>query len=305
MFGYGTFWSFGSIVATGAGLHAAAYYIEHHSKLGSAATVLSVAIPVAAYIATVYVLYMLLVHTWDAFHVLLVVLTAAVVVASVALAAAGLSMSVCLLIVMLAPLVTVVGFELIGHRHAAEAVSRSLTDGSDGAYAGPVIFPLRMSSRHCCRVFPRLLHAHFLLGLDARVVRLVGRAGALLKTEWAPCWCTATRPSRLSWAAWSSTQRPCSGDARCAQRGAVRPEQHDRYTGDRRRRAEFPGGIRLEEGDAVISRSRPNRTSVTAETPISSSASITATIDRRPSPLTRPFSPAAGRDRCLRPTRDR
>jgi hypothetical protein len=40
---------FGSIVATGAGLHAAAYSIEHHTKLGSVATVLSVAIPVAVY----------------------------------------------------------------------------------------------------------------------------------------------------------------------------------------------------------------------------------------------------------------
>jgi len=35
-------------------------------------------------------------------------------------------MAVCLVIVMIAPMVTVVGFELIGHRHAAQAVSRSL-----------------------------------------------------------------------------------------------------------------------------------------------------------------------------------
>ncbi len=123
-FGYLHFLVIGSVVATGAGLHAAAYYIEHHSKLGSAATVSSVAIPVAAFIATVYVLYMLLVRTRDALHALLVTLTAVVLVASVALASAGVSMSVCLLIVMLAPMVTVVGFELIGHRHAAEAVSR-------------------------------------------------------------------------------------------------------------------------------------------------------------------------------------
>lgn len=54
--------------------------------------------------------------------------TAVVLVASVALAAVGLPMSVCLLLVTLAPMVTVVGFELIGHRHAAEAVSRSLND---------------------------------------------------------------------------------------------------------------------------------------------------------------------------------
>ena len=46
LFGYLHIVLFGAIVATGAGLHAAAYYIEHHSKLGSVGTVLSVAIPV-------------------------------------------------------------------------------------------------------------------------------------------------------------------------------------------------------------------------------------------------------------------
>ena len=45
-FGYFHIVTFGAIVATGAGLHAAAYYIEHHSKLGSVDTVLAVALPV-------------------------------------------------------------------------------------------------------------------------------------------------------------------------------------------------------------------------------------------------------------------
>jgi low temperature requirement protein LtrA len=65
----------------------------------------------------------------DAFHLVLVALTAVMLVASVALAAGGLSMATCLVIVMIAPMVTVAGFELIGHRHAAEAVSRSLAQG--------------------------------------------------------------------------------------------------------------------------------------------------------------------------------
>ncbi len=126
IFGYLHIPLYGSIVATGAGLHAAAYYIEHQSSLGSVATVLAVAVPVATYIGMVYVLYMVLVHTWDAFHVLLVTITAIVLIAAVALAAAGLPMAVCLVIVMLAPLVTVMGFEAVGHRHAAEAIARRL-----------------------------------------------------------------------------------------------------------------------------------------------------------------------------------
>ena len=128
-YGYGHIVVFGSIVATGAGLHAAAYYIEQHSKLGSVATVLSVAIPVGIYIGSIYLLYILLVGGRDSFHAVLMVLTAVVLAGAVALAAAGVSMAVCLLVIMLAPVVTVVGFELFGHRHAAEALNRRLGDG--------------------------------------------------------------------------------------------------------------------------------------------------------------------------------
>jgi low temperature requirement protein LtrA len=128
LFGYFHIVVFGSIVATGAGLHAAAYYIEHHSKLGSVETVLSVALPVGAYIASIYMLYMLMVRTVDAFHVLLVALTAVVLGAAVWLAETGVSMANCLLVVTLAPMVTVAGYELLGHRHVAEAIEQSLAD---------------------------------------------------------------------------------------------------------------------------------------------------------------------------------
>jgi low temperature requirement protein LtrA len=126
LFGYFHIVTFGAIVATGAGLHAAAYYIEHHSKLGSVETVLSVAVPVGAYIASIYVLYVLLLRTVDTFHLLLLALTGVVLAAAVWMADAGISMANCLLVVTLAPLVTVLGYELVGHRHAAEAIGRSL-----------------------------------------------------------------------------------------------------------------------------------------------------------------------------------
>ena len=131
-FGYLHLVVFGAIVGTGAGLHAAAYYIENHSKLSSVGTVLSVAIPVAIYIAAVYLLYMWLVRTRDAFHLLLVVLTALVLVAAVFFADRGHSMANSLLIVMLAPAVTVVGYELLGYRHAEEAIAKRLADDGFG-----------------------------------------------------------------------------------------------------------------------------------------------------------------------------
>jgi len=48
----------------------------------------------------------------------------ALIVLSVALAATGVSMAVCLIVLMLAPIVTVVGYETVGHRHMAQAMER-------------------------------------------------------------------------------------------------------------------------------------------------------------------------------------
>jgi low temperature requirement protein LtrA len=127
-YGYLHFFVIWSVVATGAGLHSAAYYIEHHSKLSSAETALSVALPVGGFIASVYLIYLALVRSRDAFHALLLGLTAVVLVGAIGLAAAGVSMAWCLIIVMLAPMVTVAGFEVIGHRHAAASLSESLAD---------------------------------------------------------------------------------------------------------------------------------------------------------------------------------
>lgn len=129
-FGYSHIPLFGAIVATGAGLHVAGYYIDHHSALSSVGTVLTVAIPVGVYIGSIFLLFTLLVSEWDSFHTLLLVLTGAVLVAAVALAAAGVSMPVCLLIITFAPMVTILGYELVGHRHAREVVDRRLAEGA-------------------------------------------------------------------------------------------------------------------------------------------------------------------------------
>jgi low temperature requirement protein LtrA len=128
-FGYFHIVPFGAIVATGAGLHAAAYYIEHQSKLGSVESVLAVGVPVTVYIVSVYILYAWLLRTVDPFHLMLLVLTAVVLGIAVWLAAAGISMANCLLVVTLIPMVTVVGYETLGHRHAAADLERSLRLG--------------------------------------------------------------------------------------------------------------------------------------------------------------------------------
>ncbi len=121
--GYGHIPMFGAIVAVGAGLHAAAFSLEHQSELSSTATVLAVAIPVAIYLLGLYALYAALTRTLDPFHLLLVAATAAVVVGAVALSATGVSLMWTLLVLALAPWVTVVGYETVGHRHNAEVLA--------------------------------------------------------------------------------------------------------------------------------------------------------------------------------------
>ena len=127
--GYGHILIFGSIAATGAGLHVAAYYIGHEAHIGATATVLTVAVPLAVYVLTLFALYTFLVRAVDPFHLALLAGTAALLVLPVMLATIGAPMAVCLVVLMLAPLVPVIGYETLGYRHMASAVQRTLARG--------------------------------------------------------------------------------------------------------------------------------------------------------------------------------
>jgi low temperature requirement protein LtrA len=126
--GYGHIVVFGALAAIGAGLHAAAYHLDHETTLGVTGTVLSTAIPVAVYVAALYAIYAAFTRHLDPFHLSLVAGTAAVIALSVLLAAVGAGVATCLVVLMFAPVVTVVGYETLGHRHVAEAMVR-MRDG--------------------------------------------------------------------------------------------------------------------------------------------------------------------------------
>ena len=111
-----------AIVATGAGLHVAANFIEHKTHISPLAVVFTVAVPVGVFLGLIYALYYYLVRRFDPFHVWLLIATAAVVAVAVIAALSGISMAVCLVVLMLAPAVTVVGYEVRGYRHEAEAL---------------------------------------------------------------------------------------------------------------------------------------------------------------------------------------
>ena len=117
---------FMSIAATGAGLHVAAYVIEGEAHLGVAGALLTVAIPVGCFLVFLFLLYSLLLRAFDPFHVLLFVGSLLALVASVAVAFAGASLGLSLLVCMLAPIVVVVGYETVGHRHQLRVLEQEL-----------------------------------------------------------------------------------------------------------------------------------------------------------------------------------
>ena len=124
VWGYTLIVPIAAIVAMGAGLHVAAYFIEHKAAIGPVATVLSVAIPVGVFLLSVYGLYYYMLRQFDVLHIWLVSASAGVVALAVAAALFNVDMAVCLIVLMFAPMVTVVGYEAAGHRHQADALEK-------------------------------------------------------------------------------------------------------------------------------------------------------------------------------------
>ena len=113
-----------AIVATGAGLHVAAYFIEQKAGIGPLPTVLCVAIPVGIYLGCIYGLYYYLVRSFDLLHVWLLAGTGVVVAAAIIAALNGVDMAICLTILMLAPAITVIGYEMQGHHYQEAAIEK-------------------------------------------------------------------------------------------------------------------------------------------------------------------------------------
>jgi low temperature requirement protein LtrA len=105
-----------SIVATGAGLRLAAYFIQGRARITALAAVLAVGIPVGVFLALMYALSYYLVRRFYLFQAWLLIATGAVGVATLVAALCGVDVARCLVILMLAPTVTVVASEVRGVR---------------------------------------------------------------------------------------------------------------------------------------------------------------------------------------------
>ena len=123
--GYGHLFLFASLVATGVGLHVAALFIEDEAHLSTLTVVATTAVPLVVYVISLYSLYSLLTRQIDPFHIWLIAGTGAVIAVALVMAAADVPIAACLLVLTLAPAVTVVGYELLGHRHVADVISRA------------------------------------------------------------------------------------------------------------------------------------------------------------------------------------
>ncbi len=115
---------YSAIAAVGAGLHAVAYYLEHHSELGAIGSTLTVAIPLCAYVIAVYMLFHLLLPGRDPLHVWLIVGTVACIALAVVLALTGASIAWPVLVLTVAPWISVVGYEVHGDGHIRRALER-------------------------------------------------------------------------------------------------------------------------------------------------------------------------------------
>ena len=130
--GYGHLPLFAALAATGAGLHVAALFVEHETHIGEPAALLTTAVPLAVYVICLYALYSAFTREIDPFHLWLLAGTGVVIVTAIAMAGAGAPIAACLLVLTLAPAVTVVGYEIVGHRHRADMLARSGVDQPTG-----------------------------------------------------------------------------------------------------------------------------------------------------------------------------
>ncbi len=101
-----------SIVATGAGLRVAAYFIEGRTAIPAVAAVIVVAVPVGAFLGLMYALSWYLVRRFYLYQTWSLIATAGVVVVTLVAALSGVGLATCLVILMLAPMVTVVASEV-------------------------------------------------------------------------------------------------------------------------------------------------------------------------------------------------
>ncbi|MBW4094885.1 MAG: low temperature requirement protein A [Acidobacteria bacterium] len=121
-FGYLHILLFAAIAGVGAGLHVVAQYMEGSTAIGPVTALASVAIPVALFAVMITVIFGYLL-AFDPLHAWLTAAAVVILAGAVVLTIFGLPLPVGLIMVMIAPAVSVVADEIVGHRHRAQALA--------------------------------------------------------------------------------------------------------------------------------------------------------------------------------------
>ncbi|WP_054681537.1 low temperature requirement protein A [Microbacterium sp. No. 7] len=131
---YGHLLLFASIVATGAGLHVVGYGAVGPYPVATVTVVAAIAIPVAVFLVTTFLLHGWLVSSLSRNPAHVVAFAAPVV--AVLVAALGGPLWACLLIVLTSPLSVIVAYELWEWRSLSAALERALSRAGDGTGRG-------------------------------------------------------------------------------------------------------------------------------------------------------------------------
>jgi low temperature requirement protein LtrA len=130
--GYGHLVVFGAIAAMGAGLHVAALHAAGHSVLSDVGVIATIAVPLLVLWVAIFVLFSLIVKAVDTFHVPLFILSVLAIAAAVVAVGLGASVTVGIAILVLSPLIVIVGYETVGHRHELMLLERLQANAAPG-----------------------------------------------------------------------------------------------------------------------------------------------------------------------------
>lgn len=121
VFGYGHIVVVAAIAAIGAGLHVAAYYLEHESHLSARGALLTVVVPMVVFWLSMVVIYTVIV-AGDHMHWRDTAMVAAVLVLALVLAQLGVALTVCLLVAACAFVPAIVTDEWVGARQREQTL---------------------------------------------------------------------------------------------------------------------------------------------------------------------------------------
>jgi low temperature requirement protein LtrA len=124
IFGHGHMPLYAATAATGAGLHVAAYFVQGESDLSEGLTILAIGLPLAAWVLLFFFLASRILATSERFHLVLCMATLVTVGVAVALGFTNAPLGLSLIVLALAPWISVIGYETLGHRHLDEAMQR-------------------------------------------------------------------------------------------------------------------------------------------------------------------------------------